>query len=134
MALEGKVVAERQGSTSGGRSRRGVRRAELPVLADNPILERLDDVPSAAPKTSETPHDKVQREVIASQGQWVVLNTRAALNEASARRLARSYQRAKPARLVETATGRFLTRPFIRGDRWLVAVAYQPSEPASASQ
>src|SRR5450759_4478488 len=56
----------------------------------------------------------------------MVLNTRTALNDATARRLARSYQRAKPARLVETATGRFLTRPFVRDDTWLVAVAYQP--------
>jgi len=82
----------------------------------------------------ETPHDKARREVIAAQGQWVVLNTRTALNEASARRLARSYQRAKPERLVETATGRFLRRPFVRGDRSLVAVAYQPLEQSSTSQ
>src|SRR5664280_2775755 len=64
----------------------------------------------------------------------MVLNTRAALNDATARRLARSYQRAKPARLVETATGGFLTRPFVRDDTWLVAVAYQPSDRRSGDR
>ncbi len=114
----------------GGRARRssgGVGRDALPILSDNPILERLDEAPMEAPKSSETSHDKVRREIIAADGQWVVLNTRAALNEASARRLVRSYQRAKPARLVEAATGRFQARPFVRGAAWLVAVTYQPS-------
>jgi hypothetical protein len=114
----------------GGRARRssgGVGRDALPILSDNPILERLDEAPMEAPKSSETSHDKVRREIIAADGQWVVLNTRAALNEASARRLVRSYQRAKPARLVEAANGRFQARPFVRGAAWLVAVTYQPS-------
>lgn len=111
-----------------GRRGRSGSRDPLPTLADDPIRERLDAAPDAAPKASETPHDKVRREVITAGGQWVVLNTRATLNEASARRLARSYQRAKPARLVETADGRFLARPFVRDHTWLVAVTYQPSE------
>lgn len=119
----------KQGSRAGRRSE-GVRRDALPSLADDPILEKLDAPPPLAPKSSETPHDKVRREIIAADGQWVVLNTRAVLNEASARRLARSYQRAKPARLVEAATGRFQARPFVRDDTWLVAVAYQPSDGA----
>lgn len=97
----------------------------LPDLAAEPILERLDEAPAAAPKSSET---EVRREVIAAEGQWVVLNTRVALNEASARRLDRSYQRAKPARLVESASGKFAARPFVRDDTWLVAVCYQPSD------
>lgn len=132
MRWEGYVMAEQQGSRNGRRSGRGGRRDPLPALADRPILEKLDEVPSAAPKSSETPHDKARRAVIAAEGQWVVLNTRAALNEASARRLVRSYQRAKPARLVQTAAGRFLARPFVRNDTWLVAVAYQPSDGSDA--
>lgn len=110
----------------------GVRRDGLPELAAEPILERLAEAPAEAPKASESAHDKARREVIAAEGQWVVLNTRTALSEASARRLARSYQRAKPARLVETATGKFAARPFVRDDTWLVAVAYQPSDVGGA--
>lgn len=125
-------MAKQQGVRAGRRSE-GVRRDALPTLADDPILERLDEAPAEAPKSSETPHDKVRREIIAADGQWVVLNTRTSLNEASARRLARSYQRAKPARLVEAATGRFQARPFVRDDTWLVAVSYQPSDGADSS-
>ncbi len=113
---------------SGRRGGQSVRRDALPELAAEPILERLDEAPAEAPKASESAHDKVRREVIAADGQWVVLNTRTALNEASARRLARSYQRAKPARLVEAAAGKFVARPFVRDDTWLVAVVYQPSD------
>lgn len=119
-----------RGNRRGGQ---GVRRDGLPDLAAEPILERLDEAPPAAPKSSETAHDKVRREVIAAEGQWVVLNTRVALNEASARRLARSYQRAKPARLVESASGKFAARPFVREHTWLVAVSYQPSDDPWAS-
>lgn len=120
-----------------GRRGQGVRREGLPELAAEPILERLDEAPVEAPKSNESAHDKVRRQVIDAADQWVVLNTRTALNEASARRLARSYQRAKPARLVEAATRRFAARPFVRDDRWLVAVTYQPSnsaEPRAAGQ
>lgn len=117
-------------SRTGRSSRPSRRREALPTLADEPILERLDQAPDAAPKASETPHDKVRREVITAGGAWVVLNTRSALNEASARQLARSYQRAKPARLVESAQGRFLARPFVRNQTWLVAVAYQSPDAA----
>ncbi len=41
--------------------------------------------------------------------------------------MVRSYQRAKPARLVEQATGRFEARPFVRNDVWLVAAVYTPT-------
>lgn len=122
------MMADKKPGSSGRRGGQSVRRDGLPDLAAEPILERLDEAPAEAPKSSESAHDKVRREVIAVEGQWVVLNTRVALNEASARRLARSYQRAKPARLVETAAGRFAARPFVRDDTWLVAVAYQPSD------
>lgn len=77
---------------------------------------------------NESPHDKARRALIDQPGQWLVLNARAKLNEATARRLARSYQRAKPARLVPSATGRFTARPFIRNDTWLVAAVYEPAE------
>ena len=113
--------------TTGRRSGHGVRREAVPALADDPILETLDRAPPPAPKASETAHDKARRQLIAQPGQWMVLKTRAKLSEATARRTVRSYQRAKPSRLVEHATGRFLARPFIRDDTWLVAVAYQPS-------
>jgi len=56
---------------------------------------------------------------------------RAKLSEATARRTVRSYQRAKPSRLVQQATGRFQARPFVRNDTWLVAVSYQPSDQPS---
>lgn len=105
------------------------RRETLPALASDPILERLDHAPDEAPRAGETPHDRVPRDVIAADGDWIVLHTRTALTEAAARRLARSYQRAKPARLVPTATGRFLARPFQRDRTWLVAVAYQATDP-----
>ncbi len=118
------------GKPSGGG--RGVRREGLPELASDPILERLDEAPAEAPKARETPHDKVRREVIAAAGQWVVLNTRVALSEASARRVARSYQRAKPSRLVDSANGRFAARPFMRDETWLVAVAYESAAVDSA--
>lgn len=107
-----------------------MRRDPVPALADDLILERLDGPPPAAPQASETPHDKARRVLIAAPGQWMVLNARTKLSEASARRLARSYQRAKPARLVASATGRFTARPFLRDQVWLVAAAYEPAEPA----
>lgn len=113
------------------RRSQSVRREGLPELAVDPILERLDEAPAEAPKSSESAHDKLRRRVIDAGGQWVVLNTRVALNEASARRLARAYQRAKPARLVEAATGKFAARPFVRDDTWLVAVSYQRSDSAN---
>lgn len=122
------MMASGKPGRSDRRGGQGVRRDGLPDLAAEPILERLDEAPAAAPKSSETAHDKVRREVIAADGQWLVLNTRVALSEATARRLSRSYQRAKPARLVEVATGRFHARPFVRDDTWLVAVSYQPSD------
>lgn len=116
-------------STSG--TPRARRRSDaLPALAADPILERLDHAPDRAPRASETPHDRARRAVIAAGGDWIVLHTRTALTEAAARRLARSYSRAKPARLEPTATGRFLARPFQRDRTWLVAVTYQASDTA----
>lgn len=115
------------GSGRAGRSGYGGKRASMPELADDPILERLDGPPPLAPKANESAHDKARRELIAAPGQWMVLNARVKLSEATARRMARSYQRAKPARLVETATGRFEARPFVRDDMWLVAAVYTPA-------
>ncbi len=114
-----------QGSKTGRRPGSGARRDTLPALSDDPILERLDAAPPQAPKSSETPHDKARRMLISQPGQWMVLNVRVKLSEATARRLARSYQRAKPSRLVEQASGRFAARPFVRDDTWLVAAVYE---------
>jgi hypothetical protein len=104
------------------------RRGSLPDLGDKLFSERLDGPPPEPPKASETPHDKARRELIAAPGQWMVLNARVKLNEASARRLARSYTRAKPARLVADAAGRFTARPFTRDGTWQVAAVYQPPD------
>ena len=112
---------------SAGRRSHGVRREGLPELADEPILERLEGPPPAAPKVNESAHDKARRELIAAPGQWMVLNARVTLSEAAARRLARSYQRAKPSRLVDDAGGRFEARPFVRDDTWMVAAVYRPA-------
>jgi hypothetical protein len=116
------------GSRTARNSGRGAAREALPALADDPILERLDGPPPAAPKANESLHDKARRALIAQPDRWMVLNARVKLSEATARRLARSYQRAKPARLVEQATGRFAARPFTRGDTWLVAAVYEPGQ------
>jgi hypothetical protein len=97
----------------------------VPALADDPILEKLDGPPPLAPKANESAHDKARRELIAAPGQWMVLNARVKLSEATARRIVRSYQRAKPARLVEHATGRFAARSFVRDHVWLVAAVYE---------
>ena len=115
-----------RGSERAGRAGHGVRREAVAALADEPILERLDGPPPAAPKANESAHEKARRDLIAAPGQWMVLNARAKLSEAAARRMARSYQRAKPARLVEHAEGRFAARPFVRDDTWLVAAVYEP--------
>lgn len=130
-AADGRSKAEGAAVTenSTGRPVRG--REALPALASDPILERLDHAPDPAPKAGETPHDRVRRDIIAADGDWIVLHTRTALTEAAARRLARSYSRAKPARLDPTAHGRFLGRPFQRDRTWLVAVAYQPPDPST---
>jgi hypothetical protein len=116
------------GSRNGRRAGHSGRRDALPELGDNPILERLDVAPLPAPSAAESSHDKARRALIAEPGQWVVLNARVKLSEATARRLARSYQRAKPTRLVASANGRFTARPFIRNDTWLVAAAYLTSD------
>lgn len=118
-------MADKQGSRTGRPAGHGVRRDPLPALADDPILEKLDAPPPLAPKASESAHDKARRTLIAQPGQWMVLNARVKLSEATARRIVRSYQRAKPARLVETAMGRFEARPFVRNDTWLVAAVYE---------
>ena len=102
------------------------RRQPLPALTDDPILDRLDGPPPPVPPTSESLHDKARRALIAQPNQWLVLNTRVKLTEAAARRLARSYQHAKPARLQPQATGRFTARPFTRDHTWHVAASYQP--------
>lgn len=119
------MAAGSGGSGRAGRAGHGVRRDPVPALADDPILERLDGPPPLAPKANESAHDKARRELIAAPGQWMVLNARVKLSEATARRMARSYQRAKPSRLVEHATGRFAARPFVRDDVWLVAAVYE---------
>lgn len=127
-------MADKQNGRTGSGAGRGVRRDAVPTLAPDPILEKLDSPPIPAPKASESAHDKVRRLLIAQPGQWMVLNARVKLSEATARRMVRSYQRAKPVRLVEQATGRFEARPFVRDDTWLVAVAYQPAhDPSPAS-
>lgn len=54
----------------------------------------------------------------------MVLNARV---NSAARRMVRSHQRAKPARLAEQASGRFEARPFLRDDVWLVAAVYTPA-------
>ena len=125
------ATGERSGRGSGGAGR-GVKREALPALNDEPILERLDGPPPALPPVNESPHDKARRALIDAPGQWLVLNARVKLSEANARRLARSYQRAKPARLVPAATGRFIARPFVRDDVWLVAASYEPAESPGA--
>lgn len=107
---------------------RGAKREPLVELADEPIGERLDAPPPAAPSGQESTHETARRALIAEPGQWVILNARVKLNEASARRMARSYQRAKPARLLPTATGRFAARPFVRDDVWLVAAVYEAKQ------
>ncbi len=121
------MTADKQGSRAGRTAGHGVRRDALPALADDPILEKLDAPPALAPKASESAHDKARRALIAQPDQWMVLNVRVKLSEATARRMVRSYQRAKPARLVEQAAGRFEARPFLRDDAWLVAAVYTPA-------
>lgn len=108
------------------KQRRTSKRGPVPALANNPILERLDGPPPRPPSPSESTTDKARRELLATPGQWMILNPRARLNEAAARRLARSFLRAKPSRLDETAEGRFDARPFLRNDSWYVVAVYEP--------
>lgn len=114
--------------SQGRKAGKSVWREPLIELNDNPIAERLDTPPPAAPSAAESTHNKARRALIAEPGQWVILNARVKLTEATARRMARSYQRAKPARLDPTATGRFAARPFLREDTWLVAAVYEPAK------
>lgn len=120
-------MAGTQSVRTGRAAGHSVRRDALPSLADDPILEKLDAPPAMVPKASESAHDKARRVLIGQPGQWMVLNSRVKLSEATARRIVRSYQRAKPARLVEQASGRFEARPFVRDDVWLVAAVYTPA-------
>jgi hypothetical protein len=105
----------------------------LPALAADPIGERLEGPPPAPPRPGETVHDKTRRRLLQAPGQWLVLNTRSPLSQTTARRLARSYNRAKPARLDPTATGTFTARAFTRDDKWLVGATYQPPAHDAAS-
>lgn len=103
-----------------------MRRDRVPELATGrPILERLDGPPPVLPPANQSAADQARRQLIGQPGQWMALNPRVKLNEASARRLARSFQRSKPARLDTHAAGRFDARAFLRDDRWLVAAVYQ---------
>ena len=111
----------------GRKSGHGVRRPGVPELGREPILETLDARPQAPPAASETRHDQARRALINQPGQWLVLNTRTRLTEAGARRLARSYQRAKPTRLDPTAAGRFTAQPFLHETTWLVAASFEPA-------
>jgi len=58
----------------------------------------------------------------------MTIRTRTHLNEAAARRLVHSFQRAKPARLVPEATGRFRARVFRRDTKWLAAAVCDPGQ------
>ena len=121
--------AEAEPNTSVGRTGQRVRRDRVPELATGrPILERLDGPPPVLPPANQTAAELARRQLIGQPGQWMALNPRVKLTEASARRLARSFQRSKPARLDEAAAGRFDARAFLRGDRWLVAAVYQPDQ------
>ncbi len=121
--------AEAEPNTSVGRTGQCVRRDRVPELATGrPILERLDGPPPVLPPANQTAAELARRQLIGQPGQWMALNARVKLTEASARRLARSFQRSKPARLDEAAAGRFDARAFHRGDRWLVAAVYQPDQ------
>ncbi len=78
--------------------------------------------------SSEDSHTRTRRELITRPGHWAVLRTSVRLNESAARRLARNYTHAKPARLDPTATGHYTARHFQQGDgSWHVAVTYQPT-------
>lgn len=122
--MVGKAATEP--NTSVGRTGQ---RDRVPGLATGrPILERLDGPPPVLPPANQTPADQARRQLIRQPGQWMALNPRVKLNEASARRLARSFQRSKPARLDEAAAGRFDARAFLRGGVWLVAAVYQPDQ------
>ncbi len=116
-------------NTSVGRTGQRVQRDRVPELATGrPILDRLDGPPPVLPPANQTPADQARRQLIGQPGQWMALNPRVKLNEASARRLARSFQRSKPVRLDKAATGRFDARAFLRDDVWLVAAVYQADQ------
>lgn len=121
--------AEAEPNTSVGRTSQRVRRDRVLELATGrPILERLDGPPPVLPPADESGADQARRQLIGHPGQWMALNPRVKLTEASARRLARSFQRSKPARLDEAAAGRFDARAFLRDDTWLVAAVYEPGK------
>ncbi len=121
--------AEAEPNTSVERTGQRVQRDRVPELATGrPILERLDGPPPVLPPANQTPSDQARRQLITQPGQWMALNPRVKLNEASARRLARSFQRSKPGRLDKAATGRFDARAFQRDDTWLVAAVYQADQ------
>ncbi|MCE5291824.1 MAG: hypothetical protein LLG14_21645 [Nocardiaceae bacterium] len=83
---------------------------------------------SSKTTSSEDSHTRTRRELLARPGHWAVLRTSVRLNEAAARRLARNYTHAKPARLDPDATGHYAARPFQQADgSWHVAVTYQPT-------
>ncbi len=125
MITQSKVAPGKPGQTVGQDGRRA--RARVPELATGrPILERLDGPPPVLPPANQSAADQARRQLIGQPGQWMALNPRVKLTEASARRLARSFQRSKPARLDEAAVGRFDARAFLRDDTWLVAAIYQP--------
>ncbi len=125
MVRQAKTAPGKQGRKTG----QGARRDRVPELATGrPILEQLDGPPPALPPADESGADQARRQLIGHPDQWMALNPRAKLTEASARRLARSFQRSKPARLDEAAAGRFDARAFQRDDTWLVAAVYQPGK------
>lgn len=117
-------------ATAGPMARRTaerVKRQPVPALAAQPVGERLDGPPAAGSCGRETAADQARRELIGQPGQWRVLNPKVKLSEATARRLARSFQRSNPARLDGAAAGRFDARAFQRDGAWHVAAAYEPT-------
>ncbi len=90
---------------------------------------------SSKTASSEDSHTRTRRELLARPGHWAVLRTSVRLNEAAARRLARNYTHAKPARLDPDATGVFDARHFQHEDgTWHVAVTYQPTTTDSSGE
>ena len=83
---------------------------------------------AAKPKPGENSHTRLRRELLTKPGQWAVLRTSVQLNQAAARRIARAYTHAKPARLDPSATGTFTARPFQHDGTWHIAISYQPAE------
>jgi len=126
-------VPARSGGTKGEGSRQGQRgRAGEHRLSDTTLAGTLEAWPDEPPRSPRTPVEVARLALIDAPGEVHCLAWKLS-DVGRATRIASSFKRAKPSKLLSTATGSFDARAFFdpKERKWRIAVRYVVDEPAS---